>query len=336
MAQSKKIVYFLGAGASYGAGAYAPGPGTSRVPIPTQSTFWETFLKFSDSENRSAIESFLFRYFMSYAKVPYRLNARARYKLLAGIDVEEVFTFLSERARAPSTTPQLRTYANKIWRSLVREITNVFSRFEANTRTRNLYRQLLTNHYRSFDSFVSFNYDTIFEDSLPGKSRACYLGISQPRSTSIPLLKPHGSVNWTIRSGRIVVDSGAETGVVVAPTHLKFVSIGHEQAEMREGYLDQFDEIQHIWTAMEREMKSARALVFIGYSFPVADLYFASVLRTVIADREYAPDVVVVNPDAVAISERLRRRFALSNVIKYFELSQFVRATRTDVLAQLS
>jgi hypothetical protein len=63
---------------------------------------------------------------------------------------------------------------------------------------------------------------------------------------------------------------------------------------------------------MEREMREAKALVFIGYSFPVADLYFSSILRSVLADRDGAPAVAIVNPDAVAIGDRLRERFALA------------------------
>lgn len=97
----RKIVYFLGAGASYGAGATASVQGGGIVPIPTQATFWDTFLRFCSSQrNRDLIESFLFRYFLGYARVPARTNAKKRRAMLRDVDVEEVFTFLSERARA--------------------------------------------------------------------------------------------------------------------------------------------------------------------------------------------------------------------------------------------
>ena len=101
------------------------------------------------------------------------------------------------------------------------------------------------------------------------------------------------------------------------------------------GYLDQSDDVRRIWEAMEYQMRSARALVFIGYSFPPADLYFASVLRSVLASRGSNPDVVVVNPDAIAIAERLRQRFALEKIVKYFDLHQYARATRREVIRQL-
>lgn len=329
MAKTKKVVYFLGAGASYGAGASTSVQAGHRLPIPTQATFWSTFLRLCRSDkNRAQIESFLFRYFLGLGKTPVRKQPSERRKLLAPIDVEEVFTFLSERTRAPSTSPQLRAYANKVWSALAEEIGQVFIRFGPNKQTRGTYKAFLASHYRKFDTVVSFNYDTVFERSLPVRRKAKYLGISGSRG-SIPLLKPHGSVNWRQNEvGSIEIGQPAGPAIIVAPTHLKFVSGPDSPAAGQAGYLDQAPEIRQIWTEMEREMRSARSLVFIGYSFPVADLYFASVLRSVLADRETTPDVVIVNPDAVAISERLTRRFPLAKVSRYFDIDQFVRAGR--------
>src|SRR5690606_31175459 len=101
-------------------------------PIPTQATFWDTFLRFSSGhKNKSDIESFLFRYFLGYTRVPTRIPAAKRRAMFKNIDVEEVFTFLSERARAPASSAPLRTYANKVWTALLEEFGHVFSRFEA-------------------------------------------------------------------------------------------------------------------------------------------------------------------------------------------------------------
>ena len=82
-------------------------------------------------------------------------------------------------------------------------------------------------------------------------------------------------------------------------------------------------------------MRQAKALVFIGYSFPAADLYFSSVLRSVLADREGSPSVAIVNPDAVAIGERLRQRFALTHIDLHFDVQNFVQDTRKSLLRRL-
>lgn len=333
----RKIVYFLGAGAPYGAGAAAPVQGGGELRVPTQAQFWQTFLRFcSSNDDRKKIERFLFRYFMGYAKVPSRSKPAQRHRLLNGIDVEEVFTFLSERARAPSTTPQLRSYTQDVWQALVDEVGVVFRRFKANARTRRLFRAFYRNHIKRFDAVVSFNYDTVFEDSLAQSVSWGYQEIDDTTG-ALPILKPHGSVNWEFSDGSIQRADEPQHCVVVAPTHLKFVSTGDTdaQSEGYAGYLDQSATIQRIWSEMERQMKEARALVFIGYSFPVADLYFSSLLRSVLASRNSAPDVVLVNPDAVALAKRLSLRFAIDQPLRYFDMAQFVQIRRRDVLSQL-
>lgn len=335
MAQQRKVVFVLGAGASLGAGANAPIQGGGHLPIPTQATFWPILLRFCQSnKNRRDIESFLFRYFLGYGRTPARASIAKRRQQLKNVDVEEVFTFLSERARAPSTSPALRGYATRIWTALVAELSNVFGRFGANNQTRHVYRQLLDNFVRKRDTIVSFNYDLVFERSLRGSDRWHYEGLSTvPRS--IGLLKPHGSINWEDANPIQIVDSPNQP-LIVAPTHLKFVQTSADPGQTQTGYLDHAPGIRNVWTAMEKEMREAKALVFIGYSFPIADLYFSSVLRSVLADRDGAPGVAIVNPDAIAIRDRLKMRFSLERVTAYFDLQTFVEGSREKLLNSLN
>lgn len=342
--QGRKILFILGAGASLGAGAFAQVQGTGRIPIPTQATFWPTFLRFCAKKiNRKAIESFLFRYFLGYGKAPSRLKPAKRWARLSGVDVEEVFTFVSERVRAPATSPQLRTYAEGVWDALVTEMSVVFSRFRPNASTRNTFRNLLDQHVKSRDAVVSFNYDTIFEDSLPGNYSWYYQGITDRRG-ALPILKPHGSVNWAVpedEQGKIKVVPQPERSVIVAPTHLKFVQTITSPTPAAvtnpdsSGYLDQSPQVQEVWAEMEIQMRQAKALVFIGYSFPVSDLYFSSVLRSVLAARDATPAIVIVNPDAVAIRDRLRLRFPIEKILVYFDLATFLQLNRKQLLRQV-
>jgi hypothetical protein len=281
------------------------------------------------SKARADIESFLFRYFLGYRRPPYRIHVKERRRLLATVEVEEVFTFLSERSRAPSTSLQLRTYSMRMWETLVQQVAFVFSHFQANRTTRATVRRFHKRHIRTYDTVISFNYDTIFENSLPRGTRWAYHGIDDSKD-SLPILKPHGSINWERTIGGIALVSTAKRPVIVAPTHLKFVGSGQGSPSFH-GYLDQAPQIRSIWEEMEREMRAAKLLVFIGYSFPVADLYFSSVLRTTLADREGPPDVVIVNPDAVSIADRLQRRFPIPHIAKYFDFGQFIEAGRQGV-----
>ena len=86
----------------------------------------------------------------------------------------------------------------------------------------------------------------------------------------LKLLKPHGSVNWCVQEQAEESKSWTEAGpCIVAPTHLKFVSHrSGDAADMGHGFIDRQVEVSRIWESMEREMRRAKALVFIGYSFP--------------------------------------------------------------------
>jgi len=341
----RKILYFLGAGASRGAGAVTGVQGGGSVEIPLQADFWQTVLRFATRPERKQIEAFLFRYFAGYRRVPSRTSGLGRTSLLRGIDAEEVFTFISERSQAPSTSPQLKAYVDRIWNLLVAAVGKTFRRFRPNPNTRRVYRALIKNQVRSRDAIVSFNYDTVFETSLPGQYAWHYPCVSDD-TTGLRVLKPHGSVNWALEAGKVVHSSGpADHPIIVAPTHLKFVQSDRVSGTAADGlvadsasvgYLDVFPEVQDIWGSMERQMDRAKALVFIGYSFPVADLYFSSVLRSVLASRYSPPQVVIVNPDAVAISSRVQSRFSLSKPLLYFGIEQFVDLTRGRLMAALA
>lgn len=341
--QQRRIVFFLGAGASFGAGARAQVQGGGAVPIPTQQTFWETFLRFCARENnRKLIEAFLFRYFLGYDRVPARSSASARRKQLTPINVEEVFTFLSERNNAPGVPSQFQSYTTRVWNALLEEIGRVFSHFTPNSKTRSVYREFISNHVRTRDTIVSFNYDVVFEYSLAGNRPWYYEGIDPTHlAQSLRILKPHGSINWaelngTIEARHYLADFPAHP-IVVAPTHLKFIGTGARNEDGSQkviGYLNQSEQVAKVWSAMEREMKEAKAWVFVGYSFPPSDLYFSSVLRSTLAVRPSYPFVVVVNPDSMDISRRLHDRFAIFNdKIKTFsDLQTFNQVTRAQIL----
>ncbi len=109
--------------------------------------------------------------------------------------------------------------------------------------------------------------------------------------------------------------------IIVAPSHLKFIGLQNIDTYQGGGYLNTNSVISDIWTNMKSKMKDAKALVFIGYSFTEADLYFSSVLRTVLTNSTRQVKIILVNPDAQRISERLSRRFAIEpvNIQSHFD-----------------
>lgn len=330
---SRKIVWVLGAGASRGAGSYTTVQRNGRISIPTQDSFWETILRFADAPDRKDIEAFLFRYFNGYKRVPAKIPANKRRKLLDKVDVEEVFTFLSERVSTTTISSSLKQYfRDRIWSALIRSIASTFTRFDANNQTRLVYKNFYENHFKKWDSIISFNYDTILENSLPHATSWYHFG---GNTNGIPIFKPHGSVDWSEKSGQdIIYRCSEESPLIVAPSHLKFIGFESANGNNNNGYLNNSPVIGKVWSEMEARMKSAKALVFIGYSFPEADLYFSSVLRTVLTNSTRQIRIVLVNPDAQRIAERLSERFSIDkgHIQSHFDFNVFCKLNRKDIL----
>jgi hypothetical protein len=256
---------------------------------------------------------------------------RCRY--LRDINVEEVFTFLSERSSTSTISTSLKNYFQGVWASLLKALAKTFRRFKANRETHKLFRAFSGNLLRARDAIVSFNYDTIIEDSL--SKRYCYVGI-RTKKRRISICKPHGSVNWVLnKQGHVKVSKTQTAGqpVIVAPTHLKFIGMKQNPTP---GYLDQHHEINTVWQEMEKQMKKSKMFVFIGYSFPDADLYFSSVLRSVLTTQTSKVDIVLVNPDAMRIAEKLAIRFNIKkeHIQSHFNIETFSQLKRSVLFSK--
>jgi hypothetical protein len=330
----RKVVWIFGAGASLGAGAYAKIQRGGKIYIPTQVDFWDTLLRYASAKDRDIIEAFLYRYFKGYHKTPSKLNHNRRRKAFKEVDVEEVFTFLSERVSTPTITPQLKTYfQDSVWPALIRSISSTFGKFHANTSTRAIYRDFEANHLRAHDAIVSFNYDLILEESLTKNSWE-YFALNDTKNKT-PILKPHGSVNWEPSSDNknIIKKSVPSIAMIVAPTHLKFIEPKETDNRSPAGYLNTNQAISKIWSEMEVQMKGSKALIFVGYSFPDADLYFSSVLRTVLTSTA-TMKLILVNPDSQRIAEKICRRFSIEkkDIANHFDFAHFCKLSRKDIL----
>jgi hypothetical protein len=243
-------------------------------------------------------------------------------ELLKEIDVEEAFTFLSERAFSESVPEDSRRTFLKIWEILVSSTGRSLGKFNANNETRFFYKSFTNKLLKQIDAIVSFNYDVICEQSLPTKTKWHYEGVSNSQKIprSIPIIKPHGSVNWRIENQTIVTSKSVQDNpLIVAPSHLKFVSNREEDQPLFQ-----------VWQRMEQQLSAAKVIVFIGYSFPPSDFYFSSVLRTTFAERSDFPQIVIVNPDAVNISARLQQRYrvGVKQILKLYDLDSLIRCDR--------
>lgn len=163
------------------------------------------------------------------------------------------------------------------------------------------------------DAVMSFNYDCIIDAALrdaartrwnPGKKGygfAVASGVDRwrgPRSKghpkgSITLLKPHGSLNWRIKSHRVTLVAkpyqiASADGRIVPPTWFKRL---------------QQDPYASVWKRARLEVRRCKALLVIGYSVPVTDLFSRALFKAEAGSklkREKLEFLVLANPDRLA------------------------------------
>jgi hypothetical protein len=320
----RKILWVLGAGAPRGAGARRrQGNGWQR--IPTQEEFWPQLLHVGvPQSDRLTLLRFMFRHFLGYGKVPPRTSFGDRLALIAPVNVEEVFTYVSERLLSPAV--ENKAIFEEVWTILRDATRKTFAQYSPNKRTRSAF-SAIGDLIRTRDAVVSFNYDPVCEESLPGNLGWYYF--LEGKQPGLPILKPHGSANWSVVSRKVIVDQDAGVPLIVPPTHLKFLA----SAGGTGGLKAEWKLVQPIWTEMDLQLRMAKAFVFVGYSFPPADLYFSSVLRMALAGRDHEARLVLVNPDAVALRDRLCGRFGLGpeRVRLVFDLDGLCRMERREL-----
>jgi hypothetical protein len=130
---------------------------------------------------------------------------------------------------------------------------------------------------------------------------------------SPPLLKLHGSLNWFIYSGTMIVE-GADAlrnaereGKTIIREHY-YDSLLPPQDNLE--YLApliitpvlnkpglRHPLISKIWDLARRELGECRKLVIVGYSFPTTDFHVRRLFREVFADHSL-DELIVVNPDS--------------------------------------
>jgi hypothetical protein len=163
------------------------------------------------------------------------------------------------------------------------------------------------------NTFISFNYDTLVEESLSGlgidftygfnpstvnvDSNASLLRLRDNASVSV--LKLHGSNNWARadeKTGELTVfgsyaDVRANNLVpdLVPPTWRKVFG----------------QQLNDIWSGALTAIESATRVIMIGFSMPETDLHFKYLLAAGLQRNLSLRQIVAVNPDGSTVDKRL-------------------------------
>ena len=291
-----KTLVILGAGASRGASFAAEKPG----PLPPLDL--DFFRQLQRLGSSGPVDQLL-------AFVRYEFGARLN------ISMEEFFSQAEYTDRFHSELKvdrgqRIRRY-KKALDAFYESIPLLFA--EAIGGSRCEYHERLARLLFTEDAVMSFNYDCIIDAALrdavrvrwdPGKEGYGFAlasgadhwrgprGKGHPKG-SITLLKPHGSLNWTIKGDRVALtakpyQAASADGRIVPPTWFKRL---------------QQDPYASVWKRARLEMRRCKALFVIGYSVPVTDLFSRALFKAEAGSklkREKLDFLVLANPDRVA------------------------------------
>lgn len=208
----------------------------------------EQFIDFVDCAKANSPESALLLRMSSKATVPHEIRG------LLATNIESV-RFDDLDAIKSAAVRALAAECSWFWR-------------HANDQTERWapYRLWLSSLDGSYDRVVSFNYDGVLE-KLARQGEHAIVIPNEARSTGdnrVRILKLHGSVTW-LRDGRgcRTVDVGEVLG---APRGLLALGTpGQTKRTMK-------DELfEPLWREAEAAIRSAEAIVFLGYRFPETD-----------------------------------------------------------------
>ena len=170
-------------------------------------------------------------------------------------------------------------------------------------------------------SFITFNYDVALEQALTYYDIPVDYGLPDVKTEqgAIPVLKLHGSLNWSTCPGC------ARIRVLGVPEYLQrhiLRTTGHREVRLPisrslhevsccVGALRDepviippswkkaryYDSLSAVWTRAARELAEADNIAIVGFSMPPADTFFRDLFALGVASDTWIRQFVVVNPD---------------------------------------
>lgn len=247
------------------------------------------------------------------------------YARLAGVGLETYYRDIETREKISSFAKTVNKPKN--WKKRKRNLEELVRRVVIHTtcrQDRQQHLQPLTSKLhtrilemlRKGDTVLTFNYDTLIEESFGSKGlwtpRGGYAdelhgirsswckrwfddrGIPDHRESKLRLLKLHGSINWTTyKSGQIKLK---DRPFVVRGRRFEKVSI------LPPGWNKKIDKLPYklLWKRARLRLEQCKTLIIIGYSLPEADLLakalFSEVVRLRAARKQYLKQLHLADP----------------------------------------
>lgn len=251
------------------------------------------------------------------------------YGRVSGIGLEQYFRDIETRAEIgrfaksknkPKDWERRQRELEELIRRVVLHTTCEFEKGAAKVHDSPVHREIL-RHVRSGDTLITFNYDTLIEESLP--SGAAYwdpgdgYGVDasgrtyewakawKSRRTAAPrlhsdvhLLKLHGSVNWTLLSTSKV---RLKPRPYVVRSR-RGAPVFDKCSVLPPGWHKRIDKnpYRQLWREARLKLEGCTSLAIIGYSLPETDLLakalFAEVSRLRATRKQFLEHLYVADP----------------------------------------
>ena len=197
------------------------------------------------------------------------------------------------------------------------------------------------------DSFITLNYDTIFDRILLSMGRG--FTYSHPEwhspemdADSHKLLKLHGSTNWgrcrecgykKIET-RFFYHGGRVTGVEKITMDPARTLYQTECSQCQESALRPFivpptwnkasysEDLVPIWRTAREELAKAARLFIVGYSLPRTDSFFKYLLALGLSENDSLQEIILIDPAEGDVGESLKGRY-LEFIAPFFDTNSF-------------
>jgi hypothetical protein len=194
-----------------------------------------------------------------------------------------------------------------------RQLTRLIGEYLWSFQTRDTFDKIahirnIVRDHRSRTIFVTFNYDLLLETALTYEGIEFSYAIDKANNARNVIIKPHGSINWSVPSeyerfkhwqeskcvsflDRIYVfDEIFPTflGANINPPYIMIAPTPHKQIE------NEF--LKRQWTSFSSSIHSARNIFIVGYSLPSADRLARIVLRRGGPQHNSSKRITVVDP----------------------------------------
>jgi len=340
---TRKIVYILGAGFSYGTD-HSVDWGQSNIKMPLQNNLLELIFKLNYRKIRGLdpLAKTIRKYFSPDTYRSQHREGARRHQDLQNLSVEEIVTFFEEMVRDLESEIEAAVFrkAETELRKQTIDLIAYLSIHGSPGKNKILkeFRELLLGT----DTVITFNWDTLLERALLNKGRwhpawgygasvrkaFTYVG-DTPKALKkhVTILKLHGSINWLANNEeRVITKNFSPNGrpddvVMMPPKMLKREIWGEkpteEQTRPLRGNWAIHDQklYPNIWREAEEHLLRAKRIVFIGYSFPAADTSVFGLLRRSLATSKIKhgehPEIFIVDPNAPSLAQRFYQSFKI-------------------------